>query len=65
MSDLNAVLEAMETAAQAVRTLPPEQWAGWVTWLLEALDDEGDPAFRACLESVRDAITTRLERGGW
>jgi len=63
---LGNVTIAMDRAASAIATLPPDQWAGWVIYLLETLDDRaGEDEFRAVLEGLRGDITTRLEEGRW
>jgi hypothetical protein len=57
---------AMEAAAQAVVTLPAEQWPGWVAYLLEALDGyTSDTEYQAVLEALGRDISTRLEAGRW
>lgn len=73
---LSVVQETVERAAQAVSTLPPEQWPGWVTYLLEALDSEmtkrpwraaeyGRDAQHRLLSDVKTSIETRLDAGRW
>jgi hypothetical protein len=59
--------KALDEAAQAIGFFDsPKLKAGWVTFLLEALDETlDDPELEATLEHVRDAIETRLEIGRW
>ena len=47
-------------------TRPAEQWAGWVGYLLEALDEHAQAAdFEDVLRGVQESTTTRLEAGLW
>lgn len=63
---LTNVQDALDAAADAVATAPPEQWAGWVCYFLEALEALADiKEYRAVLEDVREDVTIRLERGRW
>jgi hypothetical protein len=52
------VLEAFKAADETLCKLPPEQWAGWITWLLEDKDEE-------LLIEIRDELNQRLESGRW
>jgi hypothetical protein len=66
MSNLCNVLEAMDQAAYVLESLPPDEWADWVTYLLECLEEEtDDKVYRDFLEALRLAITTRLEENTW
>lgn len=70
------VQETVERAAQAVATLSPEQWPGWVIYFLEVLDatlnvadwraaEYCHDAQRRLLSAVKDSIETRLDVGRW
>jgi hypothetical protein len=60
------VERALDAAADAVATAPPEQWAGWVRYFLEALEAQADiQQYRTALEDVREDVTIRIERGRW
>ena len=66
MAELHEIQAAMEQAADLLATRPAETWAGWVTYLLEALDDKTDAdTFAAVLGDVQADIATRLEGGRW
>lgn len=76
IKQLSDVKEKVEQAAHAIATLPPTQWPGWVTYLLEALDDELSKAdWRAAeysrdaswrlLDAVKASIEIRLDAGRW
>lgn len=63
---LAEVQEAVERAAEAIVGLEEWQWAGWVVYLLEALESRtevmrGD----ALLQQMRSNIQGRLEMGRW
>ena len=66
MAELHEIQAAMEQAANLLATRPADQWAGWVVYLLEALDDKTDAdTFAAVLRGVQDGIATRLEAAQW
>lgn len=51
-------------------TSDPGNWAGWVIYLLEALDEESrtnkkSSDFELTLAGLQDAISTRLKTGVW
>jgi len=65
---LSVLQAAMEMVMRALAAFPVEQWGGWVTYLLEALEADGgasEEEFRQVLEGVREGITTRLDQGLW
>lgn len=68
---LEAVREQCEAAAHEIARLKWEHWAGWLTYIMEALELEtldgriGVVAYQTFLESVRDATAQRLTGGGW
>jgi hypothetical protein len=68
---LEDVRKACEAAASRIARLKWEQWAGWITYIMEALELEtlddriGVVAYKTFLESVRDATDQRLTGGGW
>jgi hypothetical protein len=60
------ILKDLDDVAAMVTTTSTDGWAGCITYLLEALDSEAPESnFRQVLEDLRDAISTRLEEGGW
>jgi hypothetical protein len=70
----SVVQSAMHTAATALANLPPEEWAGWIAYLCEALEESipaqaQDYDLDAVMQDVlRDAIEilqARVERGSW
>lgn len=64
---LTDVEEAVEQAAEAVATLPFQDWPGWITYLMIALEEEHPPeaVTRENLEAVQAAIEDRLREGHW
>jgi hypothetical protein len=66
MSDSTDIQQAMEQAADALAGLPVEDWAEWVVYLLETLEDRtDDERYLDLLEVLRLTITTRLEEDLW
>ena len=62
MGDTALGMASMQTA--------PGNWAGWIIYLLQVLDDtaqqkELEPEFEFCLAGLLDAVHTRLESGRW
>ena len=63
------VQSAMHTAATALANLPPEEWAGWIAYLCETLEqssvgqteDNTDEA----IEEMIHLLQQRLESGRW
>ena len=65
-AELSEIQAAMEQAAELLATRPAEQRAGWVVYLLEALDEHAQAAdFEDVLRGVQESITTRLGEGTW
>jgi hypothetical protein len=66
MNNASDIQETMDQAAHALGALPEEEWAEWVVYLLETLENrvEGEE-YRGFLEVLRLAITTRLEEDLW
>ena len=67
----NDVLERCRLASEAIIHLPPAEWAGWICWMLEALD-EADGWQRPdnkddnlVLKAVCDDLVQRLSTGRW
>ena len=61
---------AMHTAAMALAHLPPDEWAGWVAYLLQMLEElaEADATpeeVEFALEKVLALVSARLEQGAW
>lgn len=68
MTSYSNLWEVLEEAAETFETLPLTDWAGWIVYLLEALDataGAGQGDFDAVLERVERAIATRRAGGGW
>lgn len=66
MSTENNVQRTTEQAAYALQVLLAEEWAEWVGYLLEALEEGADDEeYRGFLEALELAIITRLEEGSW
>ena len=64
--ELLEIQAKMEEAAQAVATLPPSKWAGWVTYLLEALQEHATKDdYRGMLLNVAGDIDGWLEVERW
>lgn len=70
------VRATLDTAAQAIAAQPTGSWPGWVTYLLECLEEEIamqdqqkvlDHRFaqRWMLNDIKQSIEARLEAGGW
>ena len=62
----HTVLLKCEMATEAIFQLDPQEWPGWITWMLEALDDVL-PELETIdlLSTVRNEIDQRLETGNW
>ena len=66
MSDLERVQAAMETAAAELAGMKPENWPGWVAFLLELLQDRTNAGhYREMLVSLQWYIAARLQDGTW
>ena len=66
MNNVRDIQETMDQAAYALGALPEEEWAEWVVYLLETLENRvEDEEYRDFLEGLRLAITTRLEEDLW
>jgi hypothetical protein len=61
---LTEVRLACEAAAQAIGQLPRDHQVGYVTYVLEALDD-GSEEYAQMLESLRQDTVIRYIGGGW
>lgn len=60
------ILKGLDEVAAVVATTSTSKWAGCITYLLAALDNETEESgFRHILEVLRDDISTRLEVGRW
>lgn len=57
---------ALNEAADALALFPIREWPGWLTFILEDLQDEtNDEHYIEFLRSLRGAIDTQLEDGRW
>ena len=71
----NPLVDLMESLTQAASEIAdlepdPNDWAGWITYILEALQVEAEKdrrpaAFETMLPSLRDAIIYRIDGGKW
>jgi hypothetical protein len=66
----SVVQSAMHTAAMALAHLPCEEWAGWVTYLCETLeqtpqDQECNCEAEDVMREIINLLQDRLARGGW
>ncbi len=64
------VQSAIHTAATALAQLPPEEWAGWIAYLCEMLEEQSHCAEKTCdiakvLTHVQMLLQERIERGSW
>ena len=64
------VQSAMHTAATALVHLPSEEWAGWVAYLCEELEEAAKTMGHSfdldiVMQEIVDAVQERLERGSW
>jgi len=62
------VLGKCQEAADAIAGLPRAKWAGWVCWILEALDNESQnqrSEFDIVLWELRTNLDTRSREGRW
>jgi hypothetical protein len=60
----------MHTAAMALAHLPPDEWAGWVGYLLQMLEEvaktDATPAdVESALEDLLALVAARREHGAW
>jgi hypothetical protein len=64
---LTDVEEAVEQAAEAIAELPPQEWPGWVVYLMMVLDEQHPPEgmMQENLEAIRADIEARLREGRW
>lgn len=66
LAELRAFREGLNRTADAIAGRSPEQWAGWVVYLLEALEGKGDPeTYEAFLDRLYAHIGRRIEDGEW
>ncbi len=66
----SVVQSVMHTAATALGHLPPAEWAGWVVYLCELLEDtsttqESDFEIEKVLQEIVDRLQDRLAAGNW
>ena len=66
----SVVQSAMHTAATTLAHLPPEEWAGWIVYLCETLENSvevqpGVYALDAVMREIVDRLQERLARGTW
>lgn len=63
------VQSAIHTAATALSNLPPEEWAGWIAYLCETLEQSSvgqtEDNTDAAIEEMIHLLQQRLESGRW
>ena len=66
------LVDALEELARDIALIEPdpEDWAGWITYLLEALQEQAERDFKrtkyeTMLETLRDDLTVRMDGGKW
>jgi hypothetical protein len=60
------LMNELHDAATSIAREPHSRRAGWVTYILEVLQDDADPQeYEAMLRSVKVDIETRLQVGRW
>ena len=48
--------------------LPPKEWAGWIGWMMEALEDaqpDDDPSVEDILLTIERDLKQRIDTGRW
>ena len=60
----------LNLAAEAIYKLPVNEWASWISYLVENLDgkargDEAKMSYEMELASLIEAMQMRLQEGGW
>lgn len=67
LDTLPVIQASLEFAAAHISKLPPGKRAGWVTYLLESLEDRADDTEIAeyILREAQQAIEERLAEGRW
>ena len=64
MGKYRKLVEHLSTSANMMIGWAPSHKAGWVIYLLEALD-RNDEKSKEMLNLIKDAITMRLAEGRW
>ena len=60
------IAAVLDEAAGLIAARPPEAWDGWITYLLEALDNRATvDDFHRVLEVLQANIAMRLVDGEW
>jgi len=64
------VLDKCKEAAEAIMHLPPGEWAGWIGWMMEALDDalvaqELPEEADTVLKAIHNDLHCRIYEGRW
>jgi hypothetical protein len=72
MNELEELRDLMAETARGMAQMQvaPGNWAGWIIYLLEALDDTAiqknlENEFEFTLAGLEDALSTRLKTGHW
>lgn len=64
----SVVQSAIHTAAVALAHLPEEEWAGWIVYFAQELEEvSGDEVndMAAALEETVSLLKARLDQGSW
>lgn len=66
----SVVQSAIHTTATALVHLPSDEWAGWITYLCEALEEAArtqghEYDAKTVLQEITQRIEARIARGTW
>lgn len=62
----HVIITCLNAAMDDIATLDVKGWPGYITWMLEAMDDLCDePTTIELLDSVKKDIDVRLVEGRW
>ncbi len=57
---------ALDVAAEALGTVKPDFWPGWIVYLLGKMEDSVSPdQFEDAIAALRDEFQKRVETGNW
>ena len=72
MNEMEELRDLMAETARGMAKMQaaPGNWAGWIIYLLQSLDDTArqndlESEFEFTLAGLEDALSTRLESGRW
>jgi hypothetical protein len=62
----HVLTENLQTSAEFILMKAPEEWAGWVKFLVTELESHLEPELSTqLLQELQALIAERLETGGW